>query len=448
MQTAIRGYTLAEPEWTSPVQNVAVKESVGLRISFLLAALGLFLYLTVSDPLLAMLGIPYTAPSGSFIYKLHPATYLCLLALPIAFFFSSRSWRTRHRLRQNVSYCLYGLVIVMLMVYTTYRYGTSGSAFLIDTLLMPAVIGLTLNFYPDKWRAFLFKMILVICCVNALLGIVEAMTQWRLEEYSVAGGTLIIENEFRATALMGHPLTNAMVMSLATFGMLVWCRHWMSRILVAFLALITLLAFGGRTAFLLTSLLLSLCAAYAIIQSARKGRIRAWHLLVCLITFGLLCAILGGAILYLDLGARIFEGLVWDESADIRRRSMMAFDFLSIEQLLLGVSPGEIAEIILRINIRNPIEIIENTWIVLTLQFGVISLVMLIASYGFLLLQLARKAPPLMKVGLLSFLILTSSNNALSVKTMVLVFTVSVVMTSESFVQLHDRRRIRYRSRR
>jgi hypothetical protein len=395
-----------------------------------------------------MLGIPYTAPYGSFIYKLHPATYPCLIALPIAFLSSGASRQTRHRIRQNVAYCLYGLVIVMLMVYTTYRYGTSGSAFLIDTLLMPAVIGLTLNFYPDNWRAFLFRMILVICCLNALLGIIEAMTQWRLEEYSVAGGTLIIENEFRATALMGHPLTNAMVMSLATFGMLVWCRHWMSRILVAFVALIALLSFGGRTAFLLTSLLLTLCAAYAIIQSARRGRIRAWHLLAYLIAFGFLCAILGSAILYLDLGARIFEGLVWDESADIRRRSMMAFNFLSTEQLLLGISPAEIEEIILRINIRNPIEIIENTWIVLTLQFGVIMLAMLIASYGFLLLQLAGKAPPLMKVGLLSFVILTSSNNALSVKTMVLVFAISVIMTSESFAaQLHDRRRTRHLAR-
>ncbi len=419
-----------------------------MRISFILMLLGLTLYLAVSDTLLSMVGIPYTASFGSFIYKLHPATYFCLLSMLFAIFSNGNALRQPAQVWQNVSYGLYCMVVCMLMVYTTYRYGMSGSAFLIDTLLMPAIVGLTLNLYPDTWRATLFKVILSICLANALISIVEAATQWRLEEYAVSGGTLIVDDQFRATALMGHPLGNAMVMSVAAFGMTVWCRHWLLRTMAVFVFLLSLLAFGGRTAFLLTGFLVFLGAVYSVYVAARRGRIRARHLLTCLILFGILCAILGAAVFWLDLGQRIFDGFVWDDSADVRRRSLMAFDFLSPEQILLGISPWEIDQVILRINVRNPIVVIENTWVVLSLQFGLIGLVMFAACYGFLLVQLVRGAPLAMKVGLLSFLILTSSNNALSAKTMVLVFVVSLIATSKSFVKLRARNRFLQRVRR
>ena len=59
----------------------------------------------------------------------------------------------------------------------------------------------------DKRRAAL--IIHAILCANALLGLYEYLSGWRLTPY--VAGTLLIEVDWRSTALLGHPLANASV---------------------------------------------------------------------------------------------------------------------------------------------------------------------------------------------------------------------------------------------
>mgnify|MGYP000945125145 CR=1 FL=1 len=80
---------------------------------------------------------------------------------------------------------------------------------LIDTFLLPIIAIILIDEQRDT-VAFPVEMFLhVFLCLNALLGLFEVVSGWRLVPY-VANG-VEITSDWRATAIMGHPLANACV---------------------------------------------------------------------------------------------------------------------------------------------------------------------------------------------------------------------------------------------
>src|SRR3954469_14447019 len=64
--------------------TLAPSGPVAGRALQLLTALAVAATFTVASPLLDLLGIPYAAPTGSFLCKLHPATWLIAAAYAVA----------------------------------------------------------------------------------------------------------------------------------------------------------------------------------------------------------------------------------------------------------------------------------------------------------------------------------------------------------------------------
>lgn len=388
------------------------------RASGVFLVLSLIAYLSLSPALLTVLGIPYDAPYGSFVFKLHPGSYVLMVALALSLAGQGNPLRALfQRLSRQPLLGLYLLAMLLSFAYSLLRYGASGSAFFIDTLMMPAAMALILLRMGPAGLRGVFRLILIAVVANAGLGLVEAALQQHLVPYTVAGGVPVIEDKFRATALFGHPLENALVTSIVLLASLdrpmspAW--RWS---LVAFLVL-ALLAFGGRTSFVLTALALSAYAGAAALRGLRAGRYGYLHLVGA--SIGALLALPAAMALVWrsGLGARIFEGLYLDDSATVRLRIFSVFDHLDRFDVLFGISPAQIHAVAARVGLSANLEAIENFWLFMLLQLGVFGF----ASFAFGLLGalwlLWRRAGSGGRWALLVFLVTASTTNSLASKT-------------------------------
>lgn len=380
--------------------------------------LALGLYLTVSQALLTVLGIPYHAPTGNFIYKLHPGTYLLSVALAIALLRQGNPLTAlMQRLRSMPWLAVYLSGMVGPFLYSLMRYGPSGSAFFIDTLMMPAVVSLLMvRFTPQQLRCtFTLMLVLVVC--NAAVGLVEAIIQHHLIPYTISGGIAVVEDKFRATALLGHPLENALitgVMLLAALDMPMSATRRLAFIAPMVLAL---LAFGGRTSFLLSSIALLACGTFAI---SRKMLARQYSYLQLLGgSIGLLIGLpaVAGLVALSGLGERIFASLYFDDSASVRLRIFHVFDYLDGYDLLFGIAPTQISQVAVRIGLDPKFNAIENFWLFMLLQLGAIVFSLFVVGMASGLVWLWRRSGSGGRCTLIVFMLTASTTNSLVSKT-------------------------------
>ena len=98
-----------------------------------------------------------------------------------------------------------------------------------------------------------------IMFVNACLGIAEFAGHFRLTPF-VAGGRLIVD-DYRSTALLGHPLLNAGSTGLYALMLFFGADRALKaplRLAMFLIQLVALVAFGGRTALVLTGVTIAL----------------------------------------------------------------------------------------------------------------------------------------------------------------------------------------------
>ena len=99
----------------------------GLTLSFLLSAQALL-----------ELGIPYDAPYGPMVAKLHPGSYLLILAWLAALLRHGNPLVVAARLaRRQPVLAAYMACMVLVFVWVVLRHGTSGAAYIVQTLWVP-----------------------------------------------------------------------------------------------------------------------------------------------------------------------------------------------------------------------------------------------------------------------------------------------------------------------
>lgn len=422
MADASSAFRIPQVDWA---QRQRQYQRASLRIPFGLAVAGLLLYALVSDNLLVSMGIPYNAPSGSFLFKLHPGTYLITLSF-LLLLVRDHPRRILPRLWATAAAALLlAGTILGVMVYTVVRFGPSGNAFFIDTLLAPALLAMVLLMGPLEWRRWVFRILVGLLALNALIGIGEALFEERLTPY-LAGDQPIIEEFFRATALGGHPLTNALRTATVLIACLILPYRWLLILIPLFV--IALLAFGGRTA-LATGVLLLL--GWSVYYFFRGIVVRTFDVRL---VFGLLlmALLLVGAIIgltvSLDLGERIFANLSWDSSAQSRLLIFRVFDYFDLDDWLWGMGPAGISEVLERLKGLTTLTDFENFWILLLMQVGLAWFVLVsIALLGFIA-SLVWRAPPALKLSAVSFLLIASSNNSLASKSQTLAILAALLI--------------------
>lgn len=255
-----------------PLWRTANPAANRVRAVNALVFVGLLLLLTLSAMALDAMGLHYERPGGSLLGKIHPATFIILLALLVHVAASPAPLRQMDAIiaRQNGTFwfCLTGVVLLAQITLVQHLPFSP----VIDTFLLPVALSALLIGADGAQMRRLATLIHLMFAANALLALFENITGHRLTPY--VAGTYVVTHDWRATAFFGHPLVNGMLTGTYIIIMSFSTSEDMKLVLRPFalaLQLAALVAFGARAA---TALLVPflLIAAWRSGHALLRGR--------------------------------------------------------------------------------------------------------------------------------------------------------------------------------
>lgn len=217
------------------------------------------LYFTISTDVLIVQGFQYQIPGGSPLDKLHPATWLSLFLLVVlAARWGNPVTGILRLADRHIDYLPYFLAILFMIGYVTLVTKSPFTIF-VETFLAPLVIVVLFAPLDEREGRRLARLLHVLLLANALLGIYEMATGDRLTPYLVQGEPML--DDWRSTALFGHPLANAATMGSYILALALGGHRdlpFALALTIGTICLASMVAFGGRaaTALVLAGLLL------------------------------------------------------------------------------------------------------------------------------------------------------------------------------------------------
>ncbi len=406
------------------------------RLSWWLLVGGMVLRMMLSAPALHNMGFSYDLPGGAPLpTKIHPGTYLLLLALFAGLASHGHPLRSawqlmvKHRLLSAYLLCMVGV-----LVWAVLRHGTAGQAFFVDTLWTPGIAALTVVMHHRGRQRQLLQLLMLLLLANAAVAVIEAATHMRLVPLFAGRDGIVEERFFRASAFMGHPLANSLV-TLSLMPVVV-VMPWSWRARGAALALLTLglLSFGSRTN-LAAVMLYALLACLPLALHLLRGQYNYRQITGGLVGLAAIFAALAGVVATTNLGERIFKNLKWDNSADVRLLAFDVLDHVRGTDLWFGISVERIEGIAGRVGIDLRYEAIENFWVNLLVLLGVVGFSLFLVGLACLVMHLWRGARTPVKLAIVMFFLVASGANTLASKTSTLTVLAVVVQCAAALRQ-------------
>lgn len=301
---------------------------------------GILTGMLVSPFLLDSVGYIYGSTGGSPLTKVHPMTYLAVLAFLSAAISRGNPLAYLAESVERFPGTAYFIVMLVFMILWTLLIQRQPLTSLIDTFLPAALFIFLISDLTAKQHRILTILIHIIMNANAFLGVFEVSTGWRLTPITLEGS--VVEWEWRATAFLGHPLENALMSSIYLVMMTFGADRSVSpamRIGIISLQVLGLIVFGGRTAMVLGFMLLGV-RIVILFFSLLRGRTfdpRLAGLVVMAIP-----VVIGLSLIALDLGLldRMIDRFTNDGgSADTRLTMVRIFNSFSLYDLLMGPDP-------------------------------------------------------------------------------------------------------------
>lgn len=392
------------------VRDANPARSVATALTFL-ATLSAFV---ISSMTLDWFGVLYDAPGGSFLAKLHPATYLSVLALiadaaaradPIGY--------VADLPRRFPGAAFFALNWILIVAYAA-LFQHAPVAPLVDSFFCALAFLVLYENLEEPERARLRLMLHIVMFANACLGVAEFAGHFRLTPF-VAGGRLIV-NDYRSTALFGHPLLNAGSTGLYALMLFFGGDRTLNgplRFALFATQMAALVAFGGRTSLVLTSAAVALGSLRPVADLLRGRPFdMRWALALVVAAPALLAAI---AAIWLGGGLDpLLERFTSDRgSAEARVVIFELFDAFSLEDLLLGPNPERLA------SLQNTLGIeygIENGWLGLLFQYGALMTFAFTLGFFALVYEFWRRSKSYGGVMVILFVLQASSSASISVK--------------------------------
>jgi len=355
-------------------------EHVGRTILRALSFAGITLFFLISPELLEQWGIRYGDTGGSVLEKVHPGTWLVLTALVLMGLGRGNPIRILDDFIRSRAVAMYLFAWVILVGFTIRIQNTPFTP-LIDTFLLPALLYVLIGNMKvlDKKRAAIIVHILLNA--NALLALYEYSSGYR-QTTSVGG--VVAEGDWRATALLGHPLANALITGCYVLIIAVGGGRELPKLLrplVMGVQLLAMVAFGGRSALVITLLLLGCFGLKALVRILIGGRVDILQIGLLFMAVPIVMVAFAHAA---DVGFfdQLLQRFVDDNgSADSRIIMLRLFSHIPWEALIFGPDPELIG------NLQNAEGIavgIESFWIAFILMNGLaISAVFFLAMAGF-----------------------------------------------------------------
>lgn len=379
----------------------------------------------ISHLALTGLGLAYEASGGSPIEKIAPGTYLCVIAFIALMVERDPIALLDELVRRHKGLIVFCVCWVMLFTYI-YMYQGPPLTATFDTFLLPILLFVILPRLPQITQRHIAVFLHGFMMFNALFGLAEFVGGFRLTPVVAQG--LVLDDEWRSTALLGHPLMNAsMTASYAVILLLGGGRDmpaWL-RPLALLIQCAGLAVFGGRLATVLFAGVLGLFFIRAVLDVARGRRFSLTAAAIAAIVLPLMVTAV--AALAADGFFDKFLNRFVDDagSADTRVRMFDLLDQIPFHAMLVGADPDVVATL----QRTNGIAFgIESFWIGFIAYYGLlISIPFFIGLIAFCI-SLSRATLPGSGWAVAFFILLCSGSASLSGKGTLLGTFVILVM--------------------
>lgn len=367
--------------------------------------------------LLENMGVQYVSEGGSPILKIHVYSYFAMIAFA-AFLFRSGCLNLFKQLdKLSKVWCLAMISIMSVIFYGFMRFGTSGLAYLIDSIFIPLLLVPLIFCLSTSAKESLLSLLAYLLFLNACVAIVEFILGQSIVAVEIGGFSF-----FRSTAFLAHPLNNALIT--ASLSLLLMRYTKIPEVLYVSVVVLALFAFGGRAAlgiFLLGNFMLILPKLRLFLGQGLRYSKTKFAYMQALVYFSAIAVIL--TVIFSPIGERILSKLHIDNSAEARFDAFILLEQLSSSEWLFGASHGLLNDIVFYIGIN----VVENYLIGWVLNFGLLGCIGLLFSTYLVPFMLVYKQEWSAKIVLLSFILISVTNNALTVKTPALMFLVVVL---------------------
>lgn len=348
--------------------------------------------------------VPYTTEGGSFIVKLHIGTYAICLMLVVVLF--SRPFLLHRNEIATFKALLYFSAAMFVMVAFLFATGhASASGFIIDGYAGAGAAGLLMLGLNPEVRRRLGDIVLILLITSAVIATVEAATQHRFMPYEEA------EPVFRPIGLSSHPLELGGICAAAIgFAAVTNWRMWV-RLGAILLLYIGCAASGARTALILASgeiLILLLFVRWPRLSPQHERQAKFIVLLFVLaIGAALVAALVAGGLL-----AR-FGDTIFDANFMARVTIYQVYGYLSWKEIFFGMDGAELLKVV---NEKLNLPFIESSPVVISMMFGLPAGLLFMGLIVWFIFRLLRGVELPARIGTMTFLIASLSNNALSSK--------------------------------
>jgi hypothetical protein len=408
--------------------RLAARANTMLRIGAqALIAAGCLVIFAISPMLLAHWGVPYDAVGGSAPAKVHPGTWMIALGL----FLAALRFSSPLVFGVRAAALFPGLVVffatwVFLMWYAIIVQRQPFTP-MIDSFFLPFAALLGLSTQTDSSKRRIALALHAILFVNALLGLYEYLSGVRLTPYVV--GEEELEADWRATALLGHPLSNALTMGVYMIIMSVGGGRdlpaWL-RPVATLVALASMIAFGGRT-----SLVLALAAMAGVFALRFAGVLRGAKVDVRMAAAVIALAPLFGVALAALYASGFFdqmlERFVNDHGSAKARIVMLSFfRHLSVEEILFGPSPDKMGGLQ---RVEGVEYGLESFFVAYVLTYGALVSGLFFVGVAFFCREIVRASTLRAVLPIVFFFVVAATSVSLSAKTTTLGMLVALVVT-------------------
>lgn len=407
------------------------KSTLGSYLLYGASVWSIAFYVILSGIILPIIGW-YYGGGGSELEKIHPATYLLIVVLPLIAIFDQRFRHTAISLWLDQPFLLFIVSCGSTAAYGILVKQVSAAPF-VDTFFSTVLVATLALAMPLRALLQLRTVLDIVIMINVLLIFIEFTTQQSIVLRFYADP--LLENlggAGRWSGMLGLPLAAAQILavySLTTFISSPIQLSWtgVTRVLFSVLALLACLLTGGRTA---VASLIGLMVLYVLFAAARQlmsgavSRLGVTYLFVGIVMVALCVPLLDRIGLFDVLSSR----LEFDNGSGAAREAVLQIlDNLSLDDLWLGIDASDA----MAIQQSYGLIAIEIAWANFIIICGLIFTIPLFVSFClFLFLFLPKHCKPSVLLVSAFTLSLTFSYNSIWAKTTTLAITVAIAISN------------------
>jgi len=329
-----------------------------------------------------------------------------LFTLPIfKALFIDRKKLNMQEMKPELFIMMTGIVLCLIKVFI-------GDAIVVKRILffmvLPMLLSIVLSYQSAQSRKIIKLLILVFFVANCGLAIYERIIGVNIFPFEEENPIdVFLELPFRSTAFLGHPLMNALVISIIMGTVMISEEKLATKGFIFILGIVAILCFNARGATMIWTIISTI--SLVMIFKTREITKRTTVTIVFFITIAI------GIFVYLiaekGFGDRLLnnESKLYDSSAQARVDVFSAFQYVKAPDLIFGHS-----HYYLYITDKLGQAGVENSYVVLILFYGIPAFIFLMIGYYFWVSKYLANLTKMEKaIILLSFLLVGSLNNSL-----------------------------------